>query len=204
MRFRENLADFILIDHAARLVRESDGCSEEEAREDVVLAIQAFKVLSRGRDVRAPGRKYLYSDGGLYDSLVQSLSPHSIDWDCSVVSFRYGGGTAMYELEVARRELETLWPSPDTDAGPIIEHSDPEQAAETVPKDWYEQVCAWLPGPYYEEHKNDRPHPNRDIALAAAHKTFKDWPITTEVWRNQIWKDHAHASWRITGPRTSK
>lgn len=131
LRYKENLADYITIEHAVQLVQERAGISEEEAKEDIILALQDYKLRGRIRNVGAERPRYLYSSEMAYSRVVEGLAVGRVDWEQSVVAYRHERNTpSLYEFEISRRELGALWPAPDIDAKPPIEPPQAEQATE--------------------------------------------------------------------------
>ena len=116
MRFKETLSDYVLLNPAARMLQERANMSEEEAREDVVFAIQEFKLHGRARNVQASEPRYKYSGDWVYDAVVRGMGAGLIDWDRSLVKCRHGDSIpSYYEFEVKRRELEALCKALETD-----------------------------------------------------------------------------------------
>lgn len=131
LRYKENLADYITIEQAALLVQERAGISGEEAKEDIILALQDYKLRGRIRNANAERPKHLYSDDMTYSRVVGGLAVGRVRWEHSVVIYQHERDIpSFYEFDVSRREFDALWPALDIDAKPPIERSETEQAIE--------------------------------------------------------------------------
>ena len=107
MRYKQDLAEFLPIADAARLIQERAGISEDEAREDIVHVLQDYAVRFLLYDVRKDGR-HLRKD--VHGDVIRQLRPERIDWSRSLV--RGGSVYVPYtvEIEVSRSDLCRRWP----------------------------------------------------------------------------------------------
>ena len=123
MRYKQDLAKFLLIADAARLIQERAGISEDEAREDIVRAVQDYSVRVLLSDVRKDGR---HLRKGSDDHIVRELSPERIDWETSIAERRSLYASFTVEIEVSRSSLDWLWPAPDGDEERGATQSEPK------------------------------------------------------------------------------
>ena len=132
MRYKQDLAKFLSIADGARLIQERAGITEDEAREDIVLAVQDYAVRCLLWDVSKGARRHLDFEH-IKRELLRSLASDQVDWGQSVVRHRHSFSHRLVEIEVSRSDLDHSWP--EADAVPRINESKrPDDADPAIPR----------------------------------------------------------------------
>ena len=127
MRYKQDLAEFITIADGTRLIQERAGLSEDESREDIVLAVRE-RALERRWYCTSRGERRERFTGDLPHGFVDSLTPDLIDWENSIARRRGVGHQFEAEIEVSRAGVYRLWPAP----GGVEDRND-ERPEDTLP-----------------------------------------------------------------------
>ena len=109
MRYKQDLAEFISIADGARLIQERAGLSEDESREDIVLAVRE-RALESQWWCTSRGERSRRFRGDLPHGFLDNLTPDLIDWECSIARRRGVGAQFKVEIEVSRVGVCHLWP----------------------------------------------------------------------------------------------
>ena len=104
MRYKQDLAEFIPIADGARLIQGRAGLSEDESREDIVLAVRERALDSRWYCTSRGERRERFT-GDLPHGFVDSLTPDLIDWERSIARRRGLGAQFTVEIEVSRTDV---------------------------------------------------------------------------------------------------
>ena len=190
MRYKQNLAEYIAIADAARVIQERTGISEDEAKEDIVSALQDYAVQFRLWNVRNDGR-HLRSDD--YGHVIRQLSPEQIDWNRSLA--RGGSFDIPYtiEIEVFRDDFENLWPD-------SLVSEKPDTANNRVVTVRSENLCReWLEGLMADDSAPDRP--KRDYHSEAKEKFGVGAKAFQRAWNNAVAATE-NTNWSRPGPRS--
>ena len=107
MRYQKDLAEFIPIADGARLIQERSGISEDEAREDIVLAVRERALESQWWCTSRGERSGRFR---LPHGFLDNLAPDLIDWESSIARRRGLGAQFTVEIEVSRDGVCHLWP----------------------------------------------------------------------------------------------
>ena len=114
MRYKQDLAEFLPIADGARLIQERAGITEDEAREDILAAVQDDEVAIRWFSVTRGERRRGYASD-LPHGFLDNLTVNNIDWETSIACRRRVGDAFAAEIEVKRDDLFSLYPLLDND-----------------------------------------------------------------------------------------
>jgi len=108
VRYKQDLAKYLPVADAARLIVDRAIIPEGDARVDLVCALQDYAVRCLLYDVRKDG---LHSRDDHFGDVHRQLDPERIDWDLSQMR---GGSVYVsfnVKIEVSREDLCRLWPN---------------------------------------------------------------------------------------------